>query len=72
MQAQKIAIGIIKNESDEILVTQRKKNVHLPEFWEFPGGKVEASESFKQALRREIQEEIGVQVRTQRLQKAEV
>lgn len=63
MQAQKIAIGIIKNESDEILVTQRKKNVHLPEFWEFPGGKVEAGESFKQALRREIQEEIGVHVK---------
>jgi 8-oxo-dGTP diphosphatase len=63
MQHQKIAIGVIINEAGKILVSKRKNNVHLPEVWEFPGGKLEAGESFKQALRREIYEEVGVKVR---------
>ena len=63
MHFQAIAIGIIRNEQGKILVTQRNKDAHLPNVWEFPGGKLEAGESFKQGLRREIHEEVGVNVR---------
>lgn len=60
--AVRVAIGIIENNSSQVLVSQRKQNVHLPNCWEFPGGKAEVGESFKAALRREFAEELGIQV----------
>ena len=56
-------VAAIIRKDDEILITQRPDNVHLARFWEFPGGKVEAGESFEVALQREIQEELGIKVR---------
>ena len=44
---------------DAVLVTRRKRGGHLAGMWEFPGGKVEAGEEPKAALRREIREELG-------------
>jgi len=49
------------NEPTYIL-TRRKKDAHLAGFWEFPGGKVEPGESPVEALKRELMEELGVQV----------
>jgi 8-oxo-dGTP diphosphatase len=46
----------------KILITRRPDTVHLPGFWEFPGGKVEAGETLKAALMREIREEVGLDV----------
>ena len=58
---QRIAIGVVKNNTGQYLVAKRNAGVHLENYWEFPGGKVEQYESFKIALRRELQEEIGIQ-----------
>ena len=44
------------------LATQRPADKRLGLFWEFPGGKVEEGESPECALRREIQEELGIEV----------
>lgn len=46
-----------------VLLTQRKPGRHLGLSWEFPGGKVEAGESDYEALKRELREELGVEVR---------
>jgi 8-oxo-dGTP diphosphatase len=45
-----------------VLLAQRPEGKHLSLKWEFPGGKVEPGESPEQALRREIDEELGTQV----------
>ena len=47
-----------------MLVTRRLRGTHLEGMWEFPGGKVDAGEQHKEALRREIREELdaGVEV----------
>ena len=43
-----------------VLLTQRKRGSHLEGMWEFPGGKVEAGEDPKDALARELREELGI------------
>ncbi|APR83550.1 5-methyl-dCTP pyrophosphohydrolase [Minicystis rosea] len=44
-----------------VLLTQRKSGTHLAGAWEFPGGKVEPDEDPRDALVRELREEIGVE-----------
>lgn len=46
------------------LITQRRAAAALPLLWEFPGGRVEEGESDEQALRREVDYRLGVQVET--------
>lgn len=49
-------------EDGRVLLTQRKRGKHLAGSWEFPGGKVEANEDPRDALVRELREEVGVDV----------
>jgi 8-oxo-dGTP diphosphatase len=49
-------------EAGRVLLTQRKRGTHLEGAWEFPGGKVEPGEDPRDALARELQEEVGVDV----------
>jgi len=58
-----VAVGVIKDTSGNILISLRHDNVHQGGLWEFPGGKVEEGESVKQALKRELQEELDITVK---------
>ena len=47
----------------EFLIAQRKKDDTFGLFWEFPGGKKNPDETFEQCVAREIQEEVGIQIK---------
>lgn len=57
-----VAAGVLI-EAGRVLVTQRKAGSHLAEKWEFPGGKVEPGEDPREALARELREEVGIVAR---------
>jgi 8-oxo-dGTP diphosphatase len=45
---------------DEVLICQRTRHQAMPLKWEFPGGKIEEGEDYHVALRRELEEELGI------------
>lgn len=57
----KVVVGVILNrQKKQVYLSKRQSHQSLAGLWEFPGGKVEASESNAQALVRELQEEWGI------------
>ena len=55
-------VAAVVDDRGRYLVTQRQAGVHLEGLWEFPGGKVREAEPHDHALRREMIEELGVDV----------
>jgi 8-oxo-dGTP diphosphatase len=60
--ATEVAVGILVDDQGRYLLTSRPPGKAYAGFWEFPGGKLEPGETVEQALRRELQEEIGVTI----------
>ncbi|QGM80480.1 8-oxo-dGTP diphosphatase MutT [Otariodibacter oris] len=56
----RVAAGIIRNEFGQIYLTQRLEGQDFAQSLEFPGGKVEADETPEEALKRELEEEVGI------------
>lgn len=56
-----VAAGLVFH-GGHLLLTQRRLGDHLGGLWEFPGGKREEGESMEGALKRELREELGVEV----------
>ena len=57
-----VAVAVIRNRENEILVSQRLQHAHQGGLWEFPGGKRETGETLFAALQREIKEELALDV----------
>lgn len=55
-------VAAVVERDGRYLITQRRPNAVLPLLWEFPGGKVEPGENDAAALRREMQERLGIDV----------
>ncbi len=63
----KVAVAIITDGEQRILITQRPLDVPQGGCWEFPGGKLEINESAEHALIREVKEELGIDVKKYQL-----
>jgi 8-oxo-dGTP diphosphatase len=59
----RVAVGILQRDN-KVLVAKRPGDKPYSGFWEFPGGKIEENESAGDALRRELLEELGINVVT--------
>ena len=57
-----VLVGLIGDEAGRWLVNQRRPGTDLAGFWEFPGGKRQPGETPLAALRRELSEELGIEV----------
>src|SRR5436309_1855800 len=56
-----VSAGLVFRDG-KLLITQRHSDVHLGGLWEFPGGKRHDGETFEDCLRRELREELGIEV----------
>lgn len=61
MKTIHVAVGVVMR-GGEMFVTKRLDHQHQGGKWEFPGGKVETGETVTDALKRELLEEIGIDV----------
>ncbi|HEY9751555.1 MAG TPA: A/G-specific adenine glycosylase [Coleofasciculaceae cyanobacterium] len=61
-----IGVAVIWNDKDQILIDRRRQEGLLGGLWEFPGGKVEPAETLEACIQREIQEELGIEIRVDR------
>jgi mutator protein MutT len=57
-----VAVGVLIKPDGRVLYAQRLEGKPYGGWWEFPGGKQEPGETMRQALNRELEEELGIQV----------
>ncbi|MBD2495658.1 8-oxo-dGTP diphosphatase MutT [Nostoc sp. FACHB-280] len=57
-----IGVAVIWNEQQQILIDRRRQQGAMGGLWEFPGGKIEPGETIEECIRREIAEELGIEI----------
>lgn len=62
----RVVAAVIEDQQGRVLLARRHKQSHQGGLWEFPGGKLEPSETVEEALVREVREELGILVQTHR------
>jgi len=61
MRTLLVTAGVMTNQG-QVLIAQRKEDAARGLLWEFPGGKLREGEEPREALRRELREELGIEV----------
>ena len=56
-----VVCGVVRNEKGEYLITQRGDSNYYGK-WEFPGGKVQTTETYFESIIRELKEELSIEV----------
>lgn len=59
---KRIGVAVIRQENGQILIDRRRSEGLLGGLWEFPGGKIEPEETVEDCIKREIAEEIGIEI----------
>jgi mutator protein MutT len=59
---KRIGVAVIWNDASRILIDRRKAGGAMGGLWEFPGGKIEAGETEIDCIRREIKEELDIEI----------
>lgn len=59
---KKVGVAVIRNDVGEILIDRRLAEGLMGGLWEFPGGKIEPNETVKECIKREILEELGIEI----------
>ncbi|PSF33166.1 8-oxo-dGTP diphosphatase MutT [Aphanothece hegewaldii CCALA 016] len=59
---KQIGVAVIYNELGQILIDRRPEKGLLGGLWEFPGGKIEPNETVEECIKREIKEEIDIEI----------
>jgi mutator protein MutT len=62
MNITDVAVGILLRPDGRVLLAERPVGKPWAGYWEFPGGKIDTDESARQALVRELHEELGFEV----------
>ena len=62
----RVVAAAIFDAGDRVLIAQRPAGKHMAGWWEFPGGKVAQGETDRDALERELREELGIEARAHR------
>ena len=61
-----VAAAVIRDPEGRVLLSQRPRGQHMGGLWEFPGGKIDNGEAPENALVRELEEELGIEVAVDR------
>ncbi|MDJ0589242.1 MAG: 8-oxo-dGTP diphosphatase MutT [Pleurocapsa sp. MO_226.B13] len=59
---KQIGVAIISDPQGKILIDRRKSGGEMGGLWEFPGGKIEPGETIEECIKREIKEELNIEI----------
>ncbi len=62
LKHKQIGVAVINNKQGKILIDRRKKTGEMGGLWEFPGGKIEVGETIEECIKREVKEELDIDI----------
>ncbi len=62
LKHKQIGVAVINNKQGKILIDRRKETGEMGGLWEFPGGKIEVGETIEECIKREVKEELDIEI----------